>query len=147
MNSICRLGTAAQLSAQVQAASQAAMVAQLPVSLPVAYPGALPNTIQDSNIILLVAGAGYTELVPATLGASLWVQFINTDTAAGANEIDLGLGAPGAEVLLMHFNVPALAQLGWNLLNAPLNIPIGTRISAQATLVNANVELHIFYRV
>lgn len=115
------------------------------ISFSGAYP--IPTHIQDSGIISLVAGAAYASIIAATMHSSVWLSFIVTETALGANEIDIATGPAGFETFLFHLNVAGSAQslnTARLLFNSPWTIPAGVRIAARATLKNADIECHYF---
>ncbi len=132
MNSMCRRGTNAQEQALAQAGAFAALV------------DFLPTQIADSGNILLVAAAPYVPVIAALPSPMIWLQIIVTQTAAGANVINIAQGAAGFEVLIDDYTATAVAPLGLTMFNGPFYLPAGTRLAMQCTLVNTDVEVHAF---
>lgn len=107
-----------------------------------------PNAVQDSGTLAVAVGPGWTQIFAATAGPALWTNVLQVTSAAGANTIEMALGAAGAEVILLTMTVPPdAATFGWTLLRSNIFIAAGTRVAMRASAIVSNIETHIFYRV
>lgn len=108
---------------------------------PITIQTGIPTAQQSSGLTACAAG-NYTELIAATLGASLWITiWINP----GANAIvRFYRGAIGAEILLFQFDIQNLAASEAWMPSFPFRITTGTRITCNPT-GNCDVDLAVYY--
>jgi len=98
------------------------------------------TTVQDSSNVACAANV-YTTLIAITLASSKWVQMF-VSVAAPGDVVVLATGAVGHEVDFQDFTI--ILQNGIQLMNLPLSIPAGVRVSLKPT-GNVTAEFHMYY--